>query len=455
MSKMSIQERKRIKQRQLMIRKMTRIGIISAFVILLGVFLVRGVILPLMGRSGGSKAKPEEVAYGEINEDGSITYEMEKGDMAERIPVFSDNDTAKAADLTPGWHDNSYGRWYRNPDGTFYANGFQEIDGAQYSFDGDGYVQTGWITRGVNDYYFNEDGSYNPDKKKPMLALTFDDGPGQYTMELLECLEANGAHATFFMLGELVGSYPDEVRKMVEIGCELGNHSYDHSDQTTLSLDEVYKQFNDTDQNLINACGQAATVARAPYGNGNADIYQTVGKPFFMWSLDTMDWSLLDADADYNSVMNGDLTDGTIILMHDIHQPSVQAALRIIPDLVAQGYKLVTVSEMAEAKGVDLQNTCYVDFWQSTLDAGQVPGYTGQPDLLSGGSSDSSTDLGSEELSSGAEETLESGSEDLSGEEELYGGDDLSGGDGSLSEEEPFEVVTEEYYEDSGELGEY
>jgi len=107
MSKMSIQERRRIKQRQLLIRKMTKIGIISAFVILLGVFLIRGVILPLMGRSGGSKAKPEEVAYGEINEDGSITYEMEKGDMAERIPVFSDNDTAKAADLTPGWHDNS------------------------------------------------------------------------------------------------------------------------------------------------------------------------------------------------------------------------------------------------------------------------------------------------------------------------------------------------------------
>ena len=316
-------------------------------------------------------------------------------------------------------------------------------------------MQTGWITRGVNDYYFNEDGSYNPDKKKPMLALTFDDGPGQYTMELLECLEANGAHATFFMLGELVGSYPDEVRKMVEIGCELGNHSYDHSDQTTLSLDAVYKQFNDTDNNLIEACGQASTVARAPYGNGNADIYQTVGKPFFMWSLDTMDWSLLDADADYNSVMDGDLTDGTIILMHDIHQPSVQAALRIIPDLVAQGYKLVTVSEMAEAKGVDLQNTCYVDFWQSTLDAGQVPGYTGQPDLLSGGSSDSSTDLGSEELSSGAEETLESGSEEVYGEDELYGGDDLSGDDGSLSEEEPFEVVTEEYYEDTGELGEY
>ena len=84
-----------------------------------------------------------------------------------------------------------------------------------------------------------------------------------------------------------------------------------------------------------------------------------------MWSLDTEDWKLMDADADYNAVMNGDLTDGTIILMHDIHEPSVQAAIRLIPDLIARGYKLVTVSEMAEAKNVTLQNACYVDFWPS------------------------------------------------------------------------------------------
>ena len=95
-------------------------------------------------------------------------------------------------------------------------------------------------------------------------------------------------------------------------------------------------------------------MARAPYGDGNSDIYNTVNKPFFMWSLDTEDWKLMDADADYNAVMNGDLTDGTIILMHDIHEPSVKAALRLIPDLIAQGYKLVTVSEMAIHEGTSL-----------------------------------------------------------------------------------------------------
>lgn len=140
---------------------------------------------------------------------------------------------------------------------------------------------------------------------------------------------------------------------------------------TTIDLDAVAKQFSDTDDALIQACGQAASVARAPYRDGNSDIYNTVNKPFFMWSLSTEDWKLLDADADYSAVMNGDLTDGTIILMHDIHEPSVKAA-EIDTGSCAQGYKLVTVSEMAEAKNVTLQNACYVDFWPSTLSNGEV-----------------------------------------------------------------------------------
>ncbi len=72
----------------------------------------------------------------------------------------------------------------------------------------------------------------------------------------------------------------------------------------------------------------------------NQDIFDAVQKPFFMWSLDTEDWKLDGCNGISNAVMNGDLTDGTIILMHDIHEPSVKAALRLIPDLIAQGYKL-------------------------------------------------------------------------------------------------------------------
>ena len=146
-------------------------------------------------------------------------------------------------------------------------------------------------------------------------------------------------------------------------------------------MDSVAKQFKDVDDALIKVCGQPATVARAPFGNGNQDIFDTVGKPFFMWSLDTMDW-VFSMQMQTIMQMNGDLTDGSIILMHDIHEPSVKAAIRLIPDLIAKGYKLVTVSELAEAKGVTLQNAQYVDFWDSSFRNGLVTGWNGKESSL-------------------------------------------------------------------------
>lgn len=122
----------------------------------------------------------------------------------------------------------------------------------------------------------------------------------------------------------------------------------------------------------------------------------------------------MDATADYNAVMNGDLTDGSIILMHDIHEPSVQAALKLIPDLVAQGYKLMTVSELAEAKDVTLQNTTYSQFWDSQLTAGNVPGYNGT--VTSEDGSTDNTSSGDGDVSDG----------DESGEDVSDGGDDSS-----------------------------
>jgi peptidoglycan/xylan/chitin deacetylase (PgdA/CDA1 family) len=384
MDKRVLRERMRRKKRQMMIRHYTKIGLYVVGLILAVVFVVRGIIVPIAHRVGGGGSSNESIqAQAETEE------VQTNSDAAVRQPLKGKSDTDKIATMTAGWHEDTNGKWYQNADGTYFANGFQDIDGVTYSFDENGYIQTGWVTKGVKDYYFNDDGSYDPSQVRPMLALTFDDGPGQYTDELLDCLEENNAHATFFMLGQNVAQYPDAPKRMLELGCEIGSHSWDHTQLTTIDIDAVAKQFSDTDNALIQACGQAATVARAPYGDGNSDIYNTVNKPFFMWSLDTEDWKLLDADGDYNAVMNGDLTDGSIILMHDIHEPSVQAALRLIPDLIAKGYKLVTVSEMAEAKNVTLQNACYVDFWPSTLSNGGVPGYNGGTDADTAESTDS------------------------------------------------------------------
>ena len=309
----------------------------------------------------------------------------------------------------------------------------QEIDGSKYYFDENGYIQTGWVSVGFDDYYFNDDGTYDPNTHKPRIALTFDDGPGEYTDELLDCLEENNAHATFFMLGQNVGSWQSTVQRMVDIGCEIGNHTWDHPSQTLLnmSMDDVLAEFQKTDDALKEACGQISTVARAPYGAANQDIFDAVQKPFFMWSLDTEDWKLMDATADYNAVMNGDLTDGTIILMHDIHEPSVQAALKLIPDLTAQGYKLMTVSELAAAKNVTLQNTSYSQFWDSQLQAGTIPGYNGNSDSASTDDGSSDVSDGSDSSSDGTDVSDGNSSEDSSDASEDSSSGDSSSGDGS------------------------
>ena len=223
-----------------------------------------------------------------------------------------------------------------------------------YSFDENGYIQTGWVTKGVKDYYFNDDGSYDPSQVRPMLALTFDDGPGQYTDELLDCLEANNAHVTFFMLGQNVSAYPDAPKRMLELGCEIGNHSFDHADLATLSAEDVTSQLSRTDEEIQNLVGHSATVVRPPYGSFNDTVAGIAARPLIMWSVDTLDWETQNADSTVQNVMDN-AQDGAIILMHDIFKESVDAAEVFIPQLIQEGYQLVTVSELAAAKGITLE----------------------------------------------------------------------------------------------------
>ena len=356
---------------------MKRITCVVAAILLL-VFVVRGVILPIVNHAGGGSNKDAETVNVQANTAGASTGSSTKDGTASTDTAASDTDSVDSGTdatvmpvkgsaagerlsvMTPGWHEDSTGKWYQNPDGTYYVNGFADIDGTTYSFDKKGYMQTGWVEKGVKDYYFNEDGSYDPSKKRPMIALTFDDGPGEYTETLLDAVEKYNIHVTFFMLGQNVEGRESTIQRMVKLGCEIGNHTWDHPEQTlpNMDLDSVMQEFQKTDDALVKACGQASTVCRAPYGAITDEQMSAVGKPFFMWSTDSLDWKLMDADADYNQIMNdSSLGDGSIILMHDIHEPSVKCATeKLIPALIDQGYKLVTVSELAEAKDVTLQS---------------------------------------------------------------------------------------------------
>ena len=436
MDKRVLRERMRKKQQQIRRRQMMKKGAYVVAVILVLIFVIRGIILPVINRAGGGNTeKPQQVqAETDSTTTDSSSDSTDTGDTstetnaAMRQPVKGQSDLTKAAQLTTGWHDDENGKWYQNADGTYFAGGMQEIDGSTYYFDDNGYIKTGWVEVGFDDYYFNDDGTYDPSQHKTRIAFTFDDGPGEYTDELLDCLEENNAHATFFMLGQNVGSWESTVQRMADIGCEIGSHSWDHPNLYDLSMDSVAKEFSDTDAALEKACGQKASVARAPYGNWSDDIISTVGKPFFTWSLDSMDWSYLDVNKDYDAVMNGDLTDGSIILMHDIHEPSVQAAIKMIPELVQKGYKLMTVSELAAAKGVTLQGANYSDFWDSSLQKGIVAGYSGNTTDTSG---DESTD-GTDTSNDGSTDTSDGSSDDGSSDDESS--DDESSDDGSYDD---------------------
>lgn len=193
------------------------------------------------------------------------------------------------------------------------------------------------------------------DKNKKMVALTFDDGPGKYTSSILKCLDENDAHATFFVLGSLVNNYKSAVKKADMIGCEIGSHTFNHVNLTNLTVNGIKGQMNKTDKRLKAIIGHGASLMRPPYGSVNSTVKSSVKKPLVMWSVDTRDWETRSALATYKNVMDN-VSDGSIILMHDIHGSTKDAVLKIIPALKKKGYQMVTVSELAQYKGIKLKN---------------------------------------------------------------------------------------------------
>lgn len=269
--------------------------------------------------------------------------------------------------LKKKWMDEGDDRYYLGKNGAA-VTGWQKIKKETYYFTSDSKMATGDIHVGLVRCSFGEDGKLKSKKKaqidpnKPMVALTFDDGPGKRTNEILDVLEEYNAHATFFMLGQKVPSFQKEVKKMKKIGCELGSHSYDHANLSKLDDEGIKKQMSDTNENLKKASGSFASVMRPPYGAINDTVKENVGSPMILWNIDTLDWKTRDVQKTIDAVMDH-VEDGDIILLHDIHTETVDATIELIPKLEDAGYQLVTVSEMAAAKGVELKDGGkYTDF---------------------------------------------------------------------------------------------
>lgn len=194
------------------------------------------------------------------------------------------------------------------------------------------------------------------DLTKPMVALTFDDGPSNtYTNQILDVLEQYNAKATFFVLGNRVGSYPKTLQRAYSLGCEIGSHTYNHKNLTKLSIEDIKWQVTQTSQSVEAILSTTPKLVRPPYGSFNDIVKQNVNSPIILWSIDTLDWKTRNKDSVVKAVLNK-VQDGDIILMHDIYQSSADAAAVIIPELIERGYQLVTVSELGEYRRGGLQD---------------------------------------------------------------------------------------------------
>lgn len=198
-----------------------------------------------------------------------------------------------------------------------------------------------------------------------LIAFTFDDGPSDHTATLLDGLKACGAKATFFVNGENgpslgASKYAGVLKRIVTEGHQLANHTYSHRVPFDSLTGDEMKAEVDGVNNLIFAAngGSYQPLVRTPGGALSTTIYENVEAPIILWSLDTLDWKHRNAETVYNTIMSG-ASDGDVVLLHDIHLTSVEAALRAIPELQKQGYECVTVSELFARRGVTLENGKY------------------------------------------------------------------------------------------------
>ena len=281
------------------------------------------------------------------------------------------------------WKTVNGSKYYFGKSGKAYV-GKRKVGKATYYFADNGKRKTGWRTINGKKYYFspkngkmvtgkktishylcyfNEKGvlTRKIDKNKKMVALTYDDGPSIYTPRVLKTLKENNSVATFFVVGNRVPTYSDTVKKAHDMGCEIGNHTYEHKNLTRVSEAEVKRQITKTNRNVKKVTGQAPVIVRPTGGATNANVKQWVGMPSIIWSIDTLDWKTRNADSTKKAVLDH-VKDGDIVLMHDLYSATASASETIIPELVKRGYQLVTVSELAECRGGMKETGAYYSF---------------------------------------------------------------------------------------------
>ena len=207
-------------------------------------------------------------------------------------------------------------------------------------------------------------------ENEKLIALTFDDGPsGVYTRRLLDGLEERDAKATFLLCGYRIEQYPDLTERIFQEGHEIGLHGYSHKSMQKMCEKEVTQEFEKAMALVPADC--KVSFLRSPGGLCGKCV-QTVaanlGLAVISWSVDPKDWATNDTEVIKKEVIRH-VRDGDVILLHDMSNSSVDAALVIIDELQEQGFRFVTVSELAQARNVTvIPGAKYTRFYQMDLE---------------------------------------------------------------------------------------
>lgn len=209
----------------------------------------------------------------------------------------------------------------------------------------------------------------NLDSKKPMVCLTFDDGPkNSNTKSILNTLDKYHGRATFFVVGSRVEDEADVLLQEYKAGHEIGSHSWDHQYANNISKKTQQEELSKASKAIQDVLGVGPTLFRCP-GGISCDVYENSNYPLIMWSIDTVDWSTKNTNETYKAIKNvfdkGESLDGDIVLMHDIQDSTPKAVEKICKLLDKKGYQIVTISEMAYYKNVQLQGgETYYNFYR-------------------------------------------------------------------------------------------
>lgn len=208
----------------------------------------------------------------------------------------------------------------------------------------------------------------DPDKK--LVALTFDDGPSNMnTNRILDVLEQYNARATFFIVGKRIENHTDVIARAISLNCEIGNHTWAHSDFTEYSKAVLIESLTKVDDAVQANFGYKMRLFRPPYAAIDENVEAAsiaMGYTMVLWSGSSHDWYVLDADKACANCFNC-VADGAIILFHDVYPSTAEAIERIVPELIEQGYQLVTVSELMAMDENPIEPDARYDGWAPSV----------------------------------------------------------------------------------------